>query len=76
MLCRKLRDTITLDRYTSTQAAQLKISGYKIIGVRINNRNGRVSAAVSMQMTQEQTGAEFNQTIPLIKEDGRWRICE
>jgi hypothetical protein len=32
-------------------------------------------AYVTTRMTQEETGAEFTQTFPLVKEDGQWRIC-
>ena len=75
MLCRKVRDTTSLDDYARIQEAQLKISAYKITGVRINNTNGRLIAYVTTRMTQEETGAEFTQTFPLVKEDGQWRIC-
>jgi hypothetical protein len=76
MLCQKMRDTMSLDEYTRTQSAQLKIGTYKIVGVRVNTYNGHLSAVVTVQMTQEQTGAGFTQGFPLVKEDGQWRICQ
>ena len=75
MLCRKIRDTTSLDDYARIQDAQLKISAYEITGVKVANRNGRTSAYVTTRMTQEETGAEFTQTFALAKENGQWRIC-
>jgi hypothetical protein len=59
-LCAKVRGTTTLADFTRIQAAHF---------------NGRVTATVTAQMTQE-TGATFVQSFPLVKEDGAWRICQ
>jgi hypothetical protein len=74
-LCAKVRGTTTLADFTRIQAAQLKVTGYEISGVSVANFNGRVTATVTAQMTQE-TGATFVQSFPLVKEDGAWRICQ
>jgi hypothetical protein len=74
-LGKKVRDTISQEEYIRVQSAQLKIKNYEVEGVSISSHNGRVSATVTVRMVQE-TGAEFSQTIPLLKEDGEWRICQ
>lgn len=76
MLCSQMRGRLSVDDYARTQEAQLKISGYEITGVQVVDQNGRVTAYATTRMTQEETGAAFTQTFPLVKENGQWRICE
>lgn len=74
-LCKNVRDDTSQEEYVRIQSAQLKIKSYTVEGVSVSNYNGRVSAAVTVRMVQE-TGAVFSQSIPLVKEDGEWRVCQ
>jgi hypothetical protein len=74
-LCKEVRDHRSQEEYVRVQSAQLKIKSYEIQGVSISSHNGRVSAAVTVRMVQE-TGAVFSQTIPMLKENGEWHVCQ
>jgi hypothetical protein len=74
-LCKEVRDGTSQEEYIRIQSAQLKIKSYEIEGVSISSYNGRVRATVTVRMVQE-TGANLSQTIPLLKEDGEWRVCQ
>lgn len=74
-LCEEVRDATTREEYTRIQSAQLKIRSYEISGVSVSNFNGQVRATVTVRMVQE-TGAEFSQTFPLVKEGGEWHVCQ
>ncbi|WP_444544531.1 Rv0361 family membrane protein [Rhizocola hellebori] len=75
-LCSKLRAQRTEAEFTRVQAAQLKISSYRVIGTNVTTRNTTVTAIVTMRLTQAETGAEFTQGFPLLKENGQWHVCE
>ncbi|HET6212901.1 MAG TPA: hypothetical protein VFE14_08525 [Micromonosporaceae bacterium] len=73
-LCARTRATTSEAEYTRIQRAQVKITKYDLVGVTIGNYNGRTGATVTARLTQD-TGAEFTQTFPLVKENGDWRVC-
>jgi hypothetical protein len=75
-LCSKLRAKVSETEYTRVQAAQLKVSSYRVVGTKVTTRNTTLTATVTMRMIQAETGAEFTQGFPLLKEDGQWRVCE
>ncbi|MBQ1037316.1 hypothetical protein [Micromonospora sp. C81] len=75
-LCGKVRETMTQADFARIQAAQLKIGSYKIVGVYVNNSNGRVTGTSTVEMVQEATGARMTQSMVLVKEDGEWRVCQ
>jgi len=74
-LCAKVRDVTSQADFARVQAAQPKMTSYEISTVAVSNFNGRVTATVTVQMTQE-TGAPYVHILPLVKEDGQWRVCQ
>jgi hypothetical protein len=75
-LCSRVRDRTSEAEFTRVQSAQLKISSYKVVGTNVQTMNATTTARVTMRMTQASTGLEVTQTIPLLKENGEWRVCE
>lgn len=75
-MCDEVRENVTEAEYTRIQSAQLKISSYRVVGTNITTVNSKVTATVSMRMVQAETGMEYTQGIPLLKERGEWRVCE
>ncbi|SCF21066.1 Rv0361 family membrane protein [Micromonospora chokoriensis] len=75
-LCGEVRDTMTLEEFSRVQSAQLTISSYEIVGVNVNNYNGRVTATVTVTAVQQTTGAQFTQGLALVKENDEWRVCQ
>jgi len=75
-MCDKVHGRISEAEYTRVQSAQLKITSYKVVGANVRTMNKTVTATINFRMVQADTGMEFTQAIPLLKERGEWRVCE
>ncbi|MBB4961829.1 Rv0361 family membrane protein [Micromonospora polyrhachis] len=74
-LCARVRADLTAEEFARRQAPQPTIASYKIVGLNVNNTNGRVTGTATVQLTQD-AGATVTQVFPLVKEGGQWRICQ
>ncbi|GAB3154404.1 hypothetical protein GCM10027290_48840 [Micromonospora sonneratiae] len=74
-LCNRMRSEMTADEFARMQSIQPRVASYKITGLSVNNTNGRVTGTATVRLTQD-GGATVIQVLPLVKEDGEWRICQ
>ncbi|MEU3456411.1 hypothetical protein ABZ671_22855 [Micromonospora sp. NPDC006766] len=74
-LCGELRDRLSQDDFVRQQSNGPLLDGYEIVGLNVQNNNGRVFGSASVRYTVRQ-GMPTTQTYALTKEDGAWRICQ
>jgi Domain of unknown function (DUF4878) len=72
-LCGATRAAVTQDRFTE-MVSNRRPSTYEIVGVQVNNTNGRVSATVTARLTYAD-GFTDQHFFHLVKEDGTWKVC-
>ncbi len=70
-----MRNQVTQEEFVRQQSARPALTGYEIVGLNVQNTNGRVYGSASVRFTP-QSGTSVTQTYTLTKEDGNWRICE
>lgn len=51
-----------------------RVTGYEIVNVSVATSGGRPRGTVRIRLTRV-GGAEEERKLPVVKEDGRWRIC-
>ncbi|MGW5672004.1 Rv0361 family membrane protein [Micromonospora sp. NPDC003776] len=74
-LCGQVRGRVSQEDFARQQAAQPALTGYEIVGLNVQNTNGRVYGSANVRFTP-QSGTSQTQVYRLVKEDGSWRICE
>ncbi|MEU2614655.1 hypothetical protein ABZ570_24195 [Micromonospora sp. NPDC007271] len=74
-LCRELRDRFSQDDFVRQQSDGTPLDGYEIVGLNVQNTNGRAYGSATVRYTMRQ-GMPTTQTYRLTKEDGNWRICQ
>ena len=74
-LCRELRARFSQDDFVRQQSNGPSPAGYEIVGLNVQNNNGRVYGSASVRYTLRQ-GMPTTQTYALTREDGTWRICQ
>ncbi|MEU8262365.1 hypothetical protein AB0C02_17260 [Micromonospora sp. NPDC048999] len=74
-LCGGLRDRFSQDDFARQQSNGPLVDGYEIVGLNVQNNNGRVFGSASVRYTVRQ-GMPTTQTYALTKENGTWRICQ
>lgn len=74
-LCGQVRDRVSQEDFVRQQSAQPRPTGYEIVGINVQNTNGRVYGSASVRFTPA-SGTSATQEYALTKEDGSWRICE
>ncbi|MGY3518944.1 Rv0361 family membrane protein [Micromonospora sp. PTRAS2] len=50
------------------------VTGYEIVDVSVRTKGGRPTGAVRARLIRD-GGAGEDRTVPMVKEDGRWRVC-
>ncbi|QLQ37452.1 hypothetical protein [Micromonospora robiginosa] len=73
--CAQVRDRLDEADFARQQSAQPELTGYEIVGVNVANTNGRVHGSANVRFTPRD-GVAITQVLPLVKEDGDWRICD
>ncbi|MDG4770110.1 DUF4878 domain-containing protein [Solwaraspora sp. WMMD792] len=74
-LCQDRRDTLSETEYVRQESAAGQIAGYDIVGVNVSTTNGRTSGAVTVEVTYD-GGAQRQETVRLVEENGEWRVCQ
>ncbi|MFF5180364.1 hypothetical protein ACFY2Q_20250 [Micromonospora sp. NPDC000316] len=74
LLCNGTRSNFTRDAFVQGVAKQPQIRSHKVNGINVQNVNGRTSATVQMALTLD-SGFTDQRAIPLVKEDGAWKVC-
>ncbi|GIF96415.1 Rv0361 family membrane protein [Catellatospora citrea] len=74
-LCRRTRELTSEQQYVAEQSARPRISGYSVAGVNVQQHNSTVSGVVTLELTRADDGSQYVLGIPLLKEDGQWRVC-
>lgn len=74
MFCDDMQQTFTPEQFAAGVDRQGRITGHKITGISVNNRNGVVTGDVTAVLTRED-GSTTQTTILLRKENGVWKIC-
>jgi len=74
-LCAETQSTVTREDFVAFQSVLPAVIDYKIVGVNIHNTNGKTYATVDVRVTRER-GGEVTQTVQLLKEGGKWKVCE
>ncbi|PGH42411.1 hypothetical protein GA0070622_1770 [Micromonospora sediminicola] len=75
LFCADVRDRLGEADFARQQSAQPELTGYEIVGLNVTNNNGRVRGSANVRFTPRD-GVAVNQVLPLVKEDGDWRICD
>lgn len=73
-LCRDARSRWSPVGFGSWVRTPPQVSGYEITDVSVATRGGRPRATVTVRLTRE-GGASEEHTLPVVQEDGRWRVC-
>jgi hypothetical protein len=74
-LCSETQAAVTREDFIDFQRVLPAITDYKIDGVNIHDVSGKPRATVDVRVTRER-GGEITQTVELIKEGGKWKVCE
>ncbi|SBT46415.1 Rv0361 family membrane protein [Micromonospora auratinigra] len=74
-LCAPVRNRVSEADFVRQQSAQPELNGYGIVGLNVQNTNGRVRGSASVRY-DPRSGTSTTLTYVLVKEDGAWRICE
>lgn len=74
-LCRRTRELTSEQQYIAEQATRPRIRDYSVAGVNVEQHNSTVSAVVTLELTRVTDGSQYVLGIPLLKEDGQWRVC-
>jgi hypothetical protein len=74
LLCDSTRGAFTPDAFARGVTSQSTIVSHKADGVNMTSGTGGSSAVVTMKLTM-QNGFVDQHTFPLVKEDGRWKVC-
>ncbi|MEU7823289.1 hypothetical protein [Catellatospora sp. NPDC049133] len=74
-LCHRTRELTTEQRYIAEQSARPRIKDYSVTGVSVERHNSTVSGVVTLKLTRADDGSTYSLGVPLLKEDGQWRVC-
>ncbi|MFC7246858.1 hypothetical protein ACFQO7_30645 [Catellatospora aurea] len=74
-LCRRTRELTTEQQYVAEQSARPRIKDYSVTGVSVEQHNSTVSGVVTLKLTRVDDGSTYSLGVPLLKEDGQWRVC-
>lgn len=74
LLCDSTRGAFTPDQFAEGVNGQPKIVSHKLARVNVTSGTGGSRAVVTMKLTM-QNGFVDQHTFPLVKEDGRWKVC-
>jgi hypothetical protein len=73
-LCASTKGRYSETDFTTTVHNRPRVASYSIVSTNVSNVNGRVSGAVTAQLTYTDGSSEPHQ-FPLVKEGDAWRIC-
>lgn len=73
-LCRDARGRWSQVGFASWVRTPPQVSGYEIVDVSVATRGGRPRGTVTVRLTRE-GGASEQRELPVVQEDGRWRVC-
>ncbi len=74
-LCRDARRQVSRQNFAQAMAGLPRITDHTVVGVNVNNTNGRVTGEVRVELTRELLGRTTN-TMRLSKEDDEWKVCQ
>jgi hypothetical protein len=74
-LCGKVKSQISESDFATATAQSFDVRAYSVVGTNVMNRNGKVSATVTMKLTMA-NGTPRTQIFPMVKEAGDWKVCE
>ncbi|WP_155372690.1 Rv0361 family membrane protein [Catellatospora vulcania] len=73
-LCSRTRALTSEQQFIAEQTAGPRISDYSVAGVNVEQHNSTVSGVVTLELTRAD-GSQSVLGVPLLKEDGQWRVC-
>lgn len=73
-LCEEQRQAVSSAEYAAQASAGPQIVGYDVASTNVSTVNGQASATVVVDLTYD-TGANQQEIIRLVEEDGEWRVC-
>jgi hypothetical protein len=74
MLCSGTRSAFTSSTFATGVTGQPKIVSHQMGGVNVVNSGGHSTAVVEADLTLG-SGFVDQHSFPLVKEDGRWKVC-
>ncbi|MGC1211274.1 MAG: hypothetical protein WA890_08450 [Micromonospora sp.] len=73
-LCRQARSRWSAVGFGSWVRTPPQVSGYEITDVSVATKGGRPRGTVRVRVTRD-GGASEERTLPVVQEDGKWRVC-
>jgi hypothetical protein len=73
-LCQQTKDRFSQAEFEQGVRGQPALTGHRIMGVSVNNVNGRQSGLVTAELTYT-SGFVDRHTFPLSLENGSWKVC-
>lgn len=73
-LCREARRKWSQVGFGSWVRTPPRVTGYQITDVSVSTRRGQPHGTVQVRLTRD-GGASEDRTLPVVQEDGKWRVC-
>ena len=73
-LCQQARGRWSAVGFGSWVRTPPQVTGYEITDVSVATKGGRPHGTVRVRVTRD-GGASEERTLPVVQEDGRWRVC-
>jgi hypothetical protein len=74
LLCATTRTAFPPAEFASGVTGGAQIAGHEVRGINVTSGTGGTKAIVTMKLTMK-NGFVDQHAIPLVKEDGQWRVC-
>jgi hypothetical protein len=74
LLCARAQQSFSRDAFAQGVARQPKLASHTVAGTSVVNNNGRVTATVSMSLT-DVSGFTNQHAFPMVKEGAAWKVC-
>jgi hypothetical protein len=73
-LCARTRARWGREEFAARLAVPPRVSGFVVVRVRVATVEGQPRASVLVRLTR-QSGVVGQRQLPVVREDGRWRVC-
>ncbi|WFE27723.1 DUF4878 domain-containing protein [Solwaraspora sp. WMMD791] len=73
-LCAQQQALLTEAEFVDRESAGPQITEYDIVGTTVSSTNGQATGVVTVDITDD-SGAERQEVITLVEENGQWRVC-
>ncbi|GAA2712014.1 hypothetical protein ACFY2R_17635 [Micromonospora olivasterospora] len=73
-LCSEARGKWSAGGFGAWVRTPPQVTGYEITDVSVATRGGRPLGTVTVRLTRDGGGSE-ERRLPVVREDGRWRVC-